>query len=83
MATALILVDLQNDYFPGGAMELVNAEEAVSRAAFLLGEFRRRALPVVHVRHIAQRPGATFFLPETEGAEIHSSVSPAPDEMWS
>ena len=29
MTTALLIIDIQNDYFPGGAMELVGASEAV------------------------------------------------------
>jgi nicotinamidase-related amidase len=77
---ALILVDLQNDYFPGGRMELEGAEAAVDRAARLLRHFRDRALPVIHVRHVADRPGATFFLPGTPGADIHAAVAPAAAE---
>ena len=77
MTTALVLIDLQNDYFPGGSMELVGAEAAVSRAAALLQDFRRRSLPVFHVQHLAQRPGATFFVPGTPGADIHKAVMPA------
>ena len=80
MTTALVLVDLQNDYFPGGTMELVGAEVAVARAAALLQAFRRRSLPVFHVQHIATRPGATFFLPGSAGAEIHAAVAPAAGE---
>lgn len=76
MTTALILIDLQNDYFPGGTMELVGAEAAVAQAARLLQAFRQRGLPVFHVQHIATRPGATFFLPGTPGAEIHRAVKP-------
>lgn len=76
MTTALILIDLQNDYFPGGTMELVGAEAAVAQAARLLQAFRQRGLPVFHVQHIATRPGATFFLPGTPGAEIHDAVKP-------
>lgn len=76
MTTALILIDLQNDYFPGGTMELVGAEAAVAQAAWLLQAFRQRGLPVFHVQHIATRPGATFFLPGTPGAEIHQAVWP-------
>jgi nicotinamidase-related amidase len=77
MATALLLVDIQNDYFPGGAMEVVGSTEAALNAATLLAAFRAKPLPVVHIQHIATRSGATFFLPNTAGAEIHSSVSPA------
>lgn len=80
MTKALLLVDIQNDYFPGGAMELVGAVQAGAQAGKLLQAFRRRALPIVHVQHISTRPGATFFLPGTAGAQIHSSVAPATGE---
>ena len=56
MTTALVLIDLQNDYFPGGAMELVGADAAVSRVAALLEAFRRRSLPVFHIQHLASPP---------------------------
>ena len=78
--SALVLIDLQNDYFPGGTMELLGADAAVSQAALLLEAFRRKGLPVVHIQHIATRPGATFFLPGSQGAEIHASVQPGPEE---
>jgi nicotinamidase-related amidase len=80
MTTALVLVDLQNDYFPGGAMELVGAEDAVAQARVLLQAFRARALPVFHIRHIAKRPGATFFLPGTTGIGFHAAVEPLTEE---
>jgi nicotinamidase-related amidase len=80
MTTALLLVDIQNDYFAGGAMEVVGATAAAGQAAKLLSAFRRRAQPIIHMQHIATRAGATFFLPDTPGAEIHESVRPGPDE---
>lgn len=80
MTTALLLVDIQNDYFPGGAMEVVGATGAAIQAARLLAAFRAKSLPVIHIQHIAARPGATFFLPDTPGAEIHMSVRPDADE---
>ncbi len=81
MHTALLIIDVQNDYFPGGAMELVGATEAGARAGQALAVFRERAWPVVHVQHVADEPDATFFLPDTAGVEIHPSVSPRPGEM--
>jgi len=78
--TALLIIDLQNDYFPGGAMELEGAERAAARAAEALAAFRSKRLPVFHVRHLSARPGATFFIPGTPGAEIHQAVKPAPGE---
>ena len=80
MKTALILVDLQNDYFPGGKMELVGSLEASQRAASLLAFFRQTHLPLVHIQHISTRPTATFFLPDTEGVQTHASVQPQKGE---
>jgi nicotinamidase-related amidase len=80
MKTALIIIDIQNDYFPGGRMELVGAEAAGLRAKEALACFRGHNLPVIHIRHLSTRPTATFFLPDTDGIEIHSSVAPLPGE---
>jgi nicotinamidase-related amidase len=80
MNAALLIIDIQNDYFPGGAMELAGSEEAARNAAKVLQEFRRRGWPVVHVQHVSVRPGAMFFLPNTPGVEIHASVAPGEGE---
>ncbi len=80
MKRALILIDIQNDYFPGGSMELVGMEQAADNAQKLLAEFRRKQRPVFHIQHISKRPGATFFLPGTRGAEINEVVAPKSDE---
>jgi nicotinamidase-related amidase len=78
--TALVLVDIQNDYFPGGLWPLVSADLAAGKAAQTLARFREKGWPVAHIQHISRRPGAAFFLPETEGARIHASVAPLPEE---
>jgi nicotinamidase-related amidase len=78
--TALLVIDIQNDYFPGGAMELEGAEAAGANAAEALRRFRQRKLPVVHVRHLSLRPGASFFVPGTRGAEIHPLAQPLAGE---
>jgi nicotinamidase-related amidase len=80
MNTALLLIDIQNDYFPGGKMELEGSDRAGETAGRLLKYFRDCHLPVIHIQHISTRPGATFFLPDTPGAEIHASVKPLDSE---
>jgi nicotinamidase-related amidase len=45
-----------------------------------LENFRNKNFPVIHVQHIATKPGATFFLPDTTGAEIHKNVQPTDAE---
>ncbi len=81
MITALVLIDLQNDYFPGGKMELEGSLEASLRARETLTFFRDQGLPLVHIQHLAARPGAPFFLPDTEGVKIQQNVEPRPGEV--
>lgn len=61
MTTALILIDIQNDYFEGGAMALVGMDAAAANAAKALAQFRARGLPVVHIQHLSLNPGGRRF----------------------
>lgn len=76
----LILVDIQNDYFPGGKLELAGVEHAAKNAQKLLQRFRDKHSPIVHIQHISKQPGATFFLPDTEGSEINEAITPQSGE---
>jgi nicotinamidase-related amidase len=80
MKRALVMVDIQNDYFPGGRRPLPGMPEGCKRAGDLLSFFRKTAQPVFHIRHIAMKPGATFFLQGSVGVDIHPLVSPRPGE---
>ena len=80
MPEALVIIDIQKDYFPGGNMEVVNSENAANMAKALLTKFRKDNKIIIHIQHVSTREGATFFLPETEGVEIHESVSPVDGE---
>ena len=76
MKSALILIDIQNDYFPGGKMELGHAERAGSQAKILLDAARRKGILVIHVQHLATRLDAPSFVPDTPGVAIHDLVKP-------
>lgn len=80
MSVALLLIDLQNDYFPGGALPLHAPDAAVAQAARLLAHWRAHGAPVVHVQHLSQEADATFFRPGSTGADLHPQVRPAPGE---
>ncbi len=80
MKTGLIIVDVQNDYFIGGSMELVDMDEAASNCKQLLDSFRSKQAPIFHIKHIATQEGATFFVANTPGSEIHYSVKPQESE---
>lgn len=77
---ALVIIDIQNDYFTGGNMPLVGSEEAVLNAKLVLEQFRREGFPVIYLQHLSDYPGATFFIPGTVGADIHSEVAPIDGE---
>lgn len=76
MNTALLVIDVQNDYFPGGKMELKNSTDAAVRIKDLLKYFRKEGMPVVHVQHISVVPSASFFVPDTPGVQFNSNVMP-------
>ncbi|GAA3883117.1 cysteine hydrolase family protein [Leifsonia kafniensis] len=80
MTRALVIIDIQQDYFPGGANPLVGPEAAADAAARLLAHFRARGEPVIHIQHIWDAPDATFMRPGTPGFEIHPLVAPLPGE---
>jgi nicotinamidase-related amidase len=75
MKNALLVIDIQNDYFPGGRMELEGPLEAARNARELLQCFREHNQYHVHIQHVSTRPGATFLLRGDRGADIHDSVA--------
>lgn len=80
MKTALLIIDVQNDYFPGGTMELQGSLEASLKTGKLLDHFRKESMPVIHIQHQSVRPGAVFLVPGTPGAEFHENVKPLDTE---
>ena len=77
---ALIIVDLQNDYFPGGRWPLVGIEKAAANAGRVLAQFRETVTPVIHIRHEFESSDAPFFAPGSIGAQINERVLPESGE---
>ena len=80
MKTGLILVDIQNDYFPGGQMELVGMEQAGLKAKELLDSYRNNGWSTFHIQHHSVGKNATFFIPDTQGVELHDYIRPLDTE---
>lgn len=70
---ALIVIDVQNDYFSGGASALPNAEQALPNILRLISQARKRGEPVVYIQHITP-PGAPVFGEGSEGAKLHAQL---------
>jgi nicotinamidase-related amidase len=77
---ALIVVDIQNDYFPQGKWPLVGADTAADNAARLIKAFRDAGDSVVYIRHEFTSAEAPFFTPGCEGAKLHPKVLNRADE---
>jgi nicotinamidase-related amidase len=75
---ALLVVDLQNEYFPGGKLLLEGIEAAAANAARVIAAARARGDLVVHIRH--EMPGEAVFTPGSHEAEINAAVAPAAGE---
>ncbi len=78
---ALILVDIQNDYFTGGLWPVEDMDRIAAKSSEVLAQARAQGDLVVHVYHEATSASAPFFRPATAGAEIHSSVTPHSGEI--
>jgi len=76
----LLVIDIQRDYFPGGAYPLVGPAAAAEKAREVIDSFRSKAQPVLHMQHVWDAPDATFMRPGTDGVEIHPLVAPADGE---
>jgi nicotinamidase-related amidase len=56
---ALVLIDIQDFYFPGGHLPLAGADSAAAKAFILLDYFRKEGGLVVHIKH-AYEPGGSI-----------------------
>ena len=77
---ALLVIDLQNEYFPTGKLPLVGIEAATANAARVIADARANGVPVIHVRHEAAKADAPVFTPGTPNTQIHASVAPVEGE---
>ena len=77
--TALLVIDLQNDYFPEGKYPLWQAEERLQRVQIAIAKAQQASMPIIFVQHVADaKQGlAPFFNEGTHGVEIHSALTDA------
>jgi nicotinamidase-related amidase len=78
--TALIVIDLQNEYLPTGKLPLAGLDAAVANAVTAIGHARATGVPVFHIRHESADPDAPVFAPGTPNVDIQPAVAPRPGE---
>jgi nicotinamidase-related amidase len=82
VSKALLIIDIQNDYFPGGAFRLWNTDVVLERIEHAIERAKAQAVPVIIIQHIANSAAgiAPFFNRGTTGAEIHPRILAAASE---
>ncbi|HKI97623.1 MAG TPA: cysteine hydrolase family protein [bacterium] len=76
---ALIVIDVQNDYFPGGVWALPAAVATLPKIQRLIERARERQEPVVFIQHVTP-PGAPVFAKGSHGGELHAELDVRPDD---
>ncbi len=83
MATAaLLVIDVQNDYFPNGKLPMWQAEQTLDPIIAAIKKAQAKNMPVIFIQHIVPAPAdpSRFFLEGTPGAEMHPRLrQAAPD----
>lgn len=77
MKKALLVIDVQNDYFPGGQLPLWNTEATLEHIERAIRMAREKGIPVILIQHFTDPKVAPMFNPGTEGAEIHPRIRAA------
>ena len=74
---ALVVVDAQNEFGPGGQRTVPNHAEALRVIVHRIEEARGEGRPIAFVRHHNVEPDATAFVPGSWGAEFSPGIGPA------
>ena len=79
MSKALLVIDVQNDYFPGGNFPLCNTEAVLANTLQAIEAAKAKGVPVIIVKHIADSSHgpAPFFNEGTSGVEVHPAITAA------
>ena len=82
MSKVLLVIDLQNDYFPEGEFPLWNTDVVLQNIVSAIEKATSQEIPVVVIQHIANATKgiAPFFNEGTAGAAIHPRILDAAPE---
>lgn len=82
MSKALLVIDLQNDYFSSGHFPLWNADETLAQIETAIEKAKAQSMPIILIQHVANPANgiSPFFNHDTEGVAIHPRVLAAAPE---
>ena len=70
---ALIVIDVQNEYFTGGTWALPDAERTLPNILRLIARARETGVPVVFIQHVTPE-GASVFARGSVGGELRPEL---------
>ncbi|HGF4954432.1 cysteine hydrolase family protein [Vibrio parahaemolyticus] len=69
--SALLVIDIQNDYFPNGRFPLWNTDATLDNIKQLMAKAKAQDIPIFLVQHVSSAP---IFEEGSVGVEIHPDV---------
>lgn len=90
---ALLTIDVQNDILDGGSLEVAGTSAVLPAISDLVGWFRARRAPIIHVvrlyrpdgsnvdlcRRAAVESGSRYLFPGTPGSQLAGALRPHPN----
>lgn len=74
MSKALLVIDIQNDYFAEGSFPLWNAEATLDSTEQAIARAKAKGIPVVLIQHVVSQGPSPAFNVGTKGVEIHPRI---------
>jgi len=71
---ALLIIDMQNDYFSGGKMELKDTDLTLQNCLKLAQFAQKMKYKIYIIQHFSKNKNAPFFIPDSDGAKLHKNL---------
>lgn len=78
--TALVVIDVQKDYFPGGRFPLWKSKKALKAIIKVVNESRSENIPVIWIKHEGLDPKSSFLTSGTSGCDLHPELPVLPGD---
>jgi nicotinamidase-related amidase len=82
MKRAVLVIDVQNEYFAGGQLPITHPHNHLDNILRVMDSATASGVPVVVVQHTFTQPELLFFKRGTLGWELHPEVASRPRDHW-
>ncbi len=81
MKRALLVIDVQNEYFPGGALPISHPQNHLQNILETMDAAASNALTTVVIRHHQPDPNSPIFRKDSEQWDLHPEVASRPHDL--